>query len=91
MSSKDIVRKPFFVRTGRTYVRTYVCTYVRTDVRTRVMLYAPPPIINGGGIIKTEGHHSIRIRGHLKSSIFTLEISTSVGFCVVLNVMSKIY
>ena len=46
MSSKDIVRKPFFVRTGRTYVRTYV----RTDVRTRVMLYAPPPIINGGGI-----------------------------------------
>ena len=35
MFSKDIARKPFFVR---------------TDVRTRVMLYAPPPIINGGGI-----------------------------------------
>ena len=31
MYSKDIARKPFFVRTGR------------TDVRTRVMLYAPPP------------------------------------------------
>ena len=41
MFSKDIARKPFFVRTGRTYVRT------------RVMLYAPPPphIIKGGGII----------------------------------------
>ena len=39
MFLKDIARKPFFVRTGRTYVRTYV----RTDVRTRVMLYAPPP------------------------------------------------
>ena len=38
MYSKDIARKPFFVRTGRTYVRTYV--------RTRVMLYAPPPLIN---------------------------------------------
>ena len=35
MFSKDIARKPFFVRTGRTYVSTYV--------RTRVMLYAPPP------------------------------------------------
>ena len=33
MFSKDIARKPFFVRTGRTYVRTYV--------RTRVILYAP--------------------------------------------------
>ena len=41
--------------------------------------------------IKTEGHHSIRKRGHPKSSLLTLEISTSVGFCVVLNVMSKIY
>ena len=27
MFSKDIARKPFFVRTGRTYVRTYVRTY----------------------------------------------------------------
>ena len=49
MYSKDIARKPFFVRTGRTYVRTYV----RTDVRTRVMLYAPPPAITNGGGIKT--------------------------------------
>ena len=37
MYSKDIARKPFFVRTGqdvwdvRTYVRTYECTYGRTD------------------------------------------------------------
>ena len=38
MYSKDIARKPFFVRTGRTEVRTYGST----DVRTRVMLYAPP-------------------------------------------------
>ena len=53
MFSKDIARKPFFVRTGQDVrdVRMYVRTYVRTDVRTRVMLYAPPPIINGGGII----------------------------------------
>ena len=50
MFSKDIARKPFFVRTGRTG-RTEVRTYGSTDVRTRVMLYAPPPpIINGGGI-----------------------------------------
>ena len=27
MFSKDIARKSFFVRTGRTYVRTYVRTY----------------------------------------------------------------
>ena len=35
------------------HFRTYgtdVHTYVRTYVRSRVMLYAPPPIINGGGI-----------------------------------------
>ena len=43
MYSKDIARKPFFVRTG-------LSTYVRTDVQTTVMLYAPPPITNGGGI-----------------------------------------
>ena len=45
MFSKDIARKPFFVRTGQVVrdVRMYVRTYVRTDVRTRVMLYAPPP------------------------------------------------
>ena len=41
MFSKDIARKPFFVRTGQD---------VR-DVRTRVMLL--PPIINGGGIKKS--------------------------------------
>ena len=41
MYSKDIARKPFIVRTGRTYIRT------------RVMLYAPPPITNGGGITST--------------------------------------
>ena len=40
---------------------------------------------------KTEGDHSIWKRGHPKSSIFTLEISTLVGFRVVLNVMRKIY
>ena len=39
MSLKDIARKPFFLRTGRT----------RTDVLTRVMLYASP-MENGGGI-----------------------------------------
>ena len=33
MFSKDIARKPFFVRTGQD---------VRMYVRTRVMLYAPP-------------------------------------------------
>ena len=49
MYSKDIARKPFFVRKGQD-VRD-VRMYVRTDVRTRVMLYAPPPITNGGGII----------------------------------------
>ena len=32
MFSKDIARKPFFIRTGQD---------VRTEVRTRVMLYAP--------------------------------------------------
>ena len=47
MFSKDIARKPFFVRTGQD-VRD-VRTDVRMYVRTRVMLYAPP-IINGGGI-----------------------------------------
>ena len=46
MFSKDFARKPFFVPMGRTYVWTYVRTYGQ-----RVMLYAPPPIINGGGII----------------------------------------
>ena len=39
MYSKDIARKPFFVRTGR--------TYVRTDKGDAI---CPPPIINGGGI-----------------------------------------
>ena len=36
MFSKDIARKPFFVRTGRTYVRTYV----RTDKGDAI---CPPP------------------------------------------------
>ena len=50
MFSKDIARKPFFVRTGQD-IRN-VRMYVRTDIRTRVMLYAPPPPhYNGGGII----------------------------------------
>ena len=48
MFSKDIARKPFFVRTGRTYVRMYVRTYVRTY--RQGWCYMPPPIINGGGI-----------------------------------------
>ena len=48
MFSKDIARKPFFVRTGQDVPD--IRMYVRTDVRTRVMLYAPPPSINGGGI-----------------------------------------
>ena len=63
--SKDIARKPFFVHTGRD-VRTYVCT----DVRTRVMLYAPPPIINGGGIKKVSRHkHLLQILLGIESSI----------------------
>ena len=37
MFSKDIVRKPFFVRTGCTDKGDAICP--------------PPPIINGGGII----------------------------------------
>ena len=45
MYSKDIARKPFFVRTGRTYVRTYG----RTDKGDAIC----PPITNGGGITKT--------------------------------------
>ena len=36
MYSKDIARKPFFVRTGRTYVRSYV----RTDKGDAI---CPPP------------------------------------------------
>ena len=54
MFSKDIARKPFFVRTGRTYVRTYVrtdvrtyvCMYVRTYGRTDKgdAIYPPPPL-----------------------------------------------
>ena len=44
MFSKDIARKPFFVRTRR--------TYVRTDVRTDKGDTICPPIINGGGIKK---------------------------------------
>ena len=43
MYSKDIARKPFFVRTGRTYGRTDG----RTDKGDAI---CPPPIINGGGI-----------------------------------------
>ena len=35
--SKDIAEKPFFICVGQ-------------DVRTRVMLYAPPPLKNNGGI-----------------------------------------
>ena len=63
MFSKDIARKPFFVRTGRTYVRTYG----RTDKGDTIC----PPIINGGGIKKESTldqryieHHTIsgRIR-----------------------------
>ena len=42
MSSKDIAWKPFFVRTGR--------TYVRTDGRTDKGDTICPPIINGGSI-----------------------------------------
>ena len=40
MYSKDIAKKPFFLRTGRTYVRRY----------GQGWCYMPPPIINGGGI-----------------------------------------
>ena len=49
MFSKDIARKPFFVRTGQDVrdVRMYVRTYVRTDKGDAI---CPPPIINGGGI-----------------------------------------
>ena len=45
MFSKDIARKPFFVRTGQD-VRD-VRTYGRTDKGDAI---CPPPIINGGGI-----------------------------------------
>ena len=41
MFSKDIARKPFFVCTGR--------MYVRTDKGDTI---CPPPIKNGGGIKK---------------------------------------
>ena len=41
MFSKDIARKPFFVRMGRmTYVRMYVRTYGRTDKGDAI---CPPP------------------------------------------------
>ena len=45
MYSKDIARKPFFVRKGQD-VRD-VRMYVRTDKGDAI---CPPPIINGGGI-----------------------------------------
>ena len=45
MYSKDIARKPFFVRMGQDG---------RTDVRTRVMLYAPPPHYKWRGHKKAE-------------------------------------
>ena len=50
MFSKDIARKPFFVRKGQDVrdVRMYVRTYGRTDKGDAI---CPPPIINGGGII----------------------------------------
>ena len=48
MYLKDIARKPFFVRTGRTYVRTYG----HTDKGDAICPPPPPPIINGGGIKK---------------------------------------
>ena len=51
MFSKDIIRKPFFVRTGRTYVSTDVRTYGRTDKGDTIC----PPIINGGGIKTIRG------------------------------------
>ena len=48
MSSKDIARKPFFVRTGQDVrdICTYVCTYRCTDKGDAIC----PPIINGEGI-----------------------------------------
>ena len=45
MFSKDIARKPFFVRMGRMYIRTDG----RTDKGDTIC--PPPPIINGGGIV----------------------------------------
>ena len=66
MFLKDITRKPFFVRTGQN-VRD-VRIYVRTDVRTRVMLYAPPPIINGGGI-KNQSKEEDKDQESIQSSI----------------------
>ena len=45
MYSKDIARKPFFVRTGQD-----VSTYVRTDKGDAIS----PPITNGGGIINMQ-------------------------------------
>ena len=54
MYSKDIARKPFFVRTGQD-VRD-VCMYVRTYVRTDKgdAICPPPPHYKWWGGIKTE-------------------------------------
>ena len=41
--------------------------------------------------IKVKGHHSICKRGHPKSSIFYIKISTLDGFCVILNRNSLMY
>ena len=48
MSSKDIARKPFFVRKGQDVLD--VRMYVRTDKGDAI---CPPPIVNGGGINRT--------------------------------------
>ena len=44
MYSKDITRKPFFVRTGC----TYICTYVRTDKGDAICPPPPPPLQMAG-------------------------------------------
>ena len=63
MYSKDIVRKPFFVRTGQD-VRD-VRMYVRTDKGDAIC--PPPPIINGGGI---KNHENFKDSNELLCIVF---------------------
>ena len=72
MFSKDIARKPFFVRTGQD-VRTYVCTYGRTDKGDAIC--PTPPIINGGGITKRYGRTDGRT--HARTDVKTVYPTTN--------------
>ena len=75
MYSKDIARKPFFVRTGRTYVRTYG----RTDKGDAI---SPPPIINGGGIktcVLRAQRNTIRVSNALDSDQGQYSVGPDLG------------